>query len=206
MLKTLKNQSKTKIIKKDKIKSFFKEQLWQHIFMVAFVVLCGVLFDKVIVSLFFYPAHYVIRSKFEKQYHCKHSKRGIAILMCLWLSCTISFFAIIAILPLRLSLLSVIPVCYFIGWLGYIAQDRIDCHVRLKELKNKSVYEMDRDELLDYCFAKGIRNDLAEFVIMVMIDQMPFREIAERLFVSVDTLKHCWSPKCKEKLGITEWK
>lgn len=205
MLKTLKKQSKRKIILNNKILSFIKEQLWQHILMFAFVVLCGVIFEKIIVSILYYISHYVIRSKFEKQYHCKHSKRGVAILMCLWLSCTISFFAIIAILPLRLSLLSTIPVCYFIGWLGYIAQDRIDCRVRLKQLETKSIFEMDRNELLDYCFAKGIRNDMAEFVIMVMIDQMSFREIADKLFVSVDTLKHCWSPKCKEKLGIYKW-
>lgn len=206
MLKTLKNQSKRKILLNNKIKSFIKEQLWQHIFMVAFVLLCGILFNKIIISVLFYPAHYIIRSKFEKQYHCKHSKRGVAISMCLCLSCTVSFFAIIATLPLRISLLSVIPVCYFIGWVGYIVQDRIDCRVRLKQLETKSVYEMDRNELLDYCFIKGIRNEMAEFVLMVLIDQMHFREIAEKLFVSVDTLKHCWSPKCKEKLGITEWR
>lgn len=206
MLKTLKKQSKRKIIQNNAIKSFIKEQLWQHIFMVAFVLFCGILFNKIIISILFYPSHYVIRSRFEKQYHCKHSKRGIAILMCLWLSCTISFFAIMAILPLTVSLLSTIPVCYFIGWVGYIAQDRIDCKIRLKQLETKPVYEMNRDELLDYCFAKGIRNEMAEFVLMVMIDQMSFSEIAPKLFVSVDTLKHSWSPKCKEKLGILEWK
>ena len=205
MLKPLKNQSKKKILITNSIKNFIKEQLWQHIFMVAFVVFCGWLCDKLLISPFFYICHYVIRSRFDKQYHCKHAKRSVAIKLCLWLSCTISFFAICVILPLSVSLLSCIPVCYFIGWIGYIVQDRIDCYILIKKLQHKTIWEMDEHELADYTFAKGIRGDMLEFVIMVVVYQMKYEEISKKLNYSVDTLKD-WSPICKQKLGIKSWK
>lgn len=205
MLRPLKNQSKKKIILKNSIKSFIKEQLWQHIIMISFVLFCGWIFDKLIIAPFFYISHYVIRSKFESQYHCKHNKRSVALLTCLWLSCTISFFAISIILPLSISLLSCIPICYFIGWVGYIAQDRIDCKSIIKNLQNKTIWEMNENELADYCYAKGIRGDMLEFVIMILIYQMKYEEIGAKLGYAVDTLKD-WSPKCKEKLNIKSWK
>lgn len=205
MLKPLKNQSKKKILITNSIKNFIKEQLWQHIFMVAFVFFCGWLCDKLLISPFFYICHYVIRSRFDKQYHCKHTKRSVAIKLCLWLSCTISFFAFCIILPLSVSLLSCIPVCYFIGWIGYIAQDRIDCRLLIKKLQSKTIWEMDEHELADYTFAKGIRGDMLEFVIMVVVYQMKYEEISKKLNYSVDTLKD-WSPICKQKLGINSWK
>lgn len=205
MLKTLKNQSTRKIILKNSIKCFIKEQLWQHIIMLSFVIFCGWLFHKIIISIFFYISHYVIRSLFEKQYHCRHSKRSIAIVMCLCLSCTISFFAISSILPLSVSLLSTIPVTYFISWIGYIAQDRLDCYEIIKKLKGKTIWEMDENELADYCYAKGIRGDMLEFVIMVVVYQMKYEEIGNKLGYAVDTLKD-WSPKCKKILEITSWK
>lgn len=205
MLKNLKNQKTSKIILKLKIRDFIKEQLWQHILMVAFVLFCGWLFDKIILSPFFYIAHYVVRSRFEKQYHCRHSKRGIAISLCLWLSCTISFFAIAICLPLSISLISIIPICYFIGLFGYIAQDRLDCYKTIKKLQSKTIWQMSENELVDYCYAKGIRGDMLEFVVMIVVHQMKYEEIGKQLKYSVDTLKD-WSPICKNKLGITSWK
>ena len=60
-------------------------------------------------------------------------------------------------------------------------------------------------ELADYCYAKGIRGDMLEFVIMVVIYNMKYEEIGRQLGYAVDTLKD-WSPKCKAKLGINSWK
>lgn len=205
MLKTLKKQSKKRILIKNSIMSFIKEQLWQHAIMISFVFFCGIIFDKIIIAPLFYLSHYLIRSNFEKQYHCRNSKRAIALVLCLWLSSTVSFFAISVILPLSVSLLSCIPVCYFIGWIGYIAQDRLDCISTIKKLSSKTIWEMNENELAEYCYAKGIRGDMLEFVIMVIIYQMKYEEIGKKLRYSVDTLKD-WSPKCKEKLNIKSWK
>jgi hypothetical protein len=108
-------------------------------------------------------------------------------------------------LPIAVSLLSTIPICFFISWVGYIVQDRIDCLLIIKKLKSKTIWQMEENELAEYCFAKGVRGDMLEFVIMVVIYQMKYEEIGNKLGYAVDTLKD-WSPICKSKLGITSWK
>lgn len=189
-----------KISRELAVEQFFKEQLWQLLLVTAFVCLCAWIFDKWIVALLFCVAHTVVRMFFEKQYHC-----GKTTYMCLTLTCTIAFFGIADCLPLSISLLSCVPVCFFISWVGYIAQDRIDCKAILKKSASKSVWQMTENELVEYCYAKGIRGDMLEFVIMVLIYQMKYEEIGKRLGYAIDTLKD-WSPKCKTKLGITSWK
>ena len=94
---------------------------------------------------------------------------------------TIAFFGIMHTFPVALSLLSAIPICWFISWIGFIAQDRVDCYSLIKKLKNKSIWEMEENELADYCYAKGVRGDMLEFVIMVLIYQMKYEEIGKKL-------------------------
>ena len=94
---------------------------------------------------------------------------------------------------------------FFISWVGYIVQDRIDCITMLRKISHKTIWQMEENELADYCYAKGVRGDMLEFVIMVLIYQMKYEEIGKKLGYSVDTLKD-WSPKCKAKLGIKSWK
>lgn len=194
------NTLQKKLSKRLRIEKFFKEQLWQFLIVTAFVLIYAWIFDKWLISILFCISHYVIRLHFEKQYHCGKT------FACLFVTLTIAFFGIAYCLPLSISLLSVIPICFFICWIGYIAQDRIDCLSVINKLKSKTIWEMNENELADYCFAKGIRGDRLEFVIMVVIYDMTFNEIASKLYVSVDTIKHIWSPRCKDILGIRGWK
>lgn len=182
-----------------KIEKFLKEQLWQILLVVGFVSICAWIFNKWIVAILFCISHLTIRPFFEKQYHCGTTA------LCLILTLTISFFGIAYCMPLSISLLSATPVAYFISWIGYIAQDRLDCYEIIKKLKGKTIWEMDENELADYCYAKGIRGDMLEFVIMVVVYQMKYEEIGNKLGYAVDTLKD-WSPKCKRILEITSWK
>ncbi len=64
---------------------------------------------------------------------------------------------------------------------------------------------MTENELVDYCYAKGIRGDMLEFVVMVLIHQMKYEEIGDKLGYAVPTLKD-WSKICKQKLNIKSWK
>lgn len=188
-----------------KIEKFFKEELWQHILVVAFVCFCAWLFNKWILAPMVYLSDIIVRLQFEKQYHCTHSKHAIAVGLCMWLTCTVIFFTVAYCLPLTISLLSCLPISYFSAWIGYIAQDRLDIKIILKKLTNKTIWQMTENELADYCYAKGIRGDMLEFVLMVVVHQMKYEEIGAELGYSVDTLKD-WSPKCKAKLGIKSWK
>lgn len=182
-----------------KLEKFFKEELWQLLLVIAFLFLCGWLFDKILVAVMFATSHTVIRPKFEKQYHAKKTY------ICMFMTLTISFFGIASCLPLNVSLLSCVPVCYFISWVGYIAQDRMDCYKTIKKLQGKTIWQMSENELVDYCYAKGVRGDMLEFVVMILIHQMKYEEIGNKLGYAVPTLKD-WSKICKQKLGITSWK
>lgn len=195
LLKMKKNNIKIKL----KIEKFFTEQLWQLLLVIAFLFMCGWIFDKMIVAVEFAVSHTVIRPKFEKQYHAKKTY------ICMFMTLTISFFGIAYCLPLSLSLLSAIPVCYFISWVGYIAQDRLDSIAVIKRLQSKNIWQMDENELADYCFAKGVRGDMLEFVIMIVVHQMKYEEIGQKLGYAVPTLKE-WSRICKTKLEISSWK
>lgn len=181
-----------------KLEKFLKEA-WQLLLVIAFIFACGWIFGKVIVAILFATAHTVIRPRFEKQFHAKKTY------LCMVLTFTIAFFGIASCLPLNVSLLSCIPVCWFISWVGYIAQDRMDCYKTIKKLQSKTIWQMTENELADYCYAKGIRGDMLEFVVMVVIHEMKYEEISKHLKYSVDTLKD-WSPICKNKLGISSWK
>lgn len=194
------NNLKKKLSRKLRVEKFFKEQLWQFLIVTAFISLYAWLFDKWIVSIMFCISHIVIRLYFEKQYHCGTT------FICLFTTLTIAFFGIAYCLPLNVSLLSVIPICFCICFVGYIAQDRIDCIKVIKKYENKTIWEMNENELADYCFAKGIRGDKLEFVIMTVIYELSFSEISGRLYISVDTIKHIWSPQCKKILGIDSWR
>lgn len=144
-------------------------------------------------------AHIVIRPKFDKQYHCKTT------CLCTMTTLSVIFLGIYVAVPVKYSLLSTLPIAYFVCWVGYLAQDRIDCLKTIKELQFKTIWQMTETELAEYCYAKGIRGDMLEFVIMVVVYNMKYREIAHKLNYAVDTLKD-WSPKCKQKLNIKSWK
>ena len=182
-----------------KLEKFLKEEAWQLLLVIAFIFLCGWIFKKIIVAILFAIAHTVIRPKFEKQYHAKKTY------ICMFMTLTISFFGITTCLPLSTSLLSSIPICWFIAWVGYIAQDRVDCYKIIKKLQHKTIWQMNENELVDYCYAKGIRGDMLEFVVMILIYQMKYEEIGDKLGYAVPTLKD-WSKICKQKLDIKSWK
>lgn len=121
-----------------KIERFFTEILWQMLIVFAFIFICAWIFHKYIEAVLFCISHTVIRMIFEKQYHCGKTY------LCLFLTLTIAFFGIMYTFPLALSLLSTIPICWFISWIGYIAQDRLD----LKVKKERTLFDFPKDELL----------------------------------------------------------
>lgn len=181
------------------IEKFLKEQLWQMLIVFAFVFMCAWLFNKYVESVLFCISHTIIRMCFDKQYHCGTTA------LCMFTTLSIAFFGIASILPMSISLLSTIPICYLISWIGYIVQDRIDCLLVIKKLTSKTIWQMSENELADYCYAKGVRGDMLEFVVMILIHQMKYEEIGKQLGYAVPTLKE-WSKICKKKLGIQSWK
>lgn len=181
MLKTLKKQSKKKILNKVKLKNFIKKQLGQYLLVIAFVSFCAWLFDKPFESVMFCIAHIVVRRVFDKQYHCGTTS------MCTSLTLTIAFFGIASILPVAISLLSTIPISCFISWVGYIAQDRIDL---LKHRKQEEIFMMTEEQLREL----GRKNELSdiqqEILVHRLIDRWKISQICEYRKYGRTTIKY----------------
>lgn len=181
-MKNSKKKSKTERILA--LQKLFTEQLWQHLLVVAFVLLCAWLFDKYVEAIMFCLAHYFIRKAFDKQYHCGTTA------ICLTMTLTIAFFGIASILPVAISLLSTVPMCCFISWVGYIAQDRLDVLALNKRLKE--IYCNEREDLLVKCRKANLSERDTALAIMYFYEKKAPKEI--------------WLWLCEQKkFDIIEW-
>lgn len=167
-----------------KIEKFAKEQLLQHVFVIATIVLFAFLLNKEIEAICFCIAHVVIRPKFDKQYHSSHT--GI----CLFITLNIAFFGILLCLPIGTSLLFAVSLAFCVAWVGYIAQDRIDL---LKP--NKKIFNTDtctEDELRKRCADIRLSQENTELAVEFFIRKTKQSIIADRLCIdekSVTTRK-----------------
>ena len=166
-MKNLKLKSKTELLLK--IEKFFVEQLWQLLLVVAFVFICAWLFDKYAEAVMFCAAHVVIRQHFEKQYHCRTTG------LCLITTLTIAFFGIASILPVAISLLSTVPICWFISWVGYLAQDRMDALALNKKLK--ALYCDEKVAFLMKCRNARLSERDTELALMYFYEHKKPKEI-----------------------------
>ena len=160
-MKNLKKKSKAE--RSLALEKLFTEQLWQLLIVVAFVLFCAWLFDKYVEAVMFCVAHFVIRKNFDKQYHCGTTS------LCLSMTFTIAFFGIASILPVAISLLSTIPMCYFISWVGYIAQDRLDILALNKKLKE--IYYNEKEDLLVKCRKANLSQRDTEIAVMYFYEK-----------------------------------
>lgn len=166
--------------------------------VLSVVVLCAILFDKYIEAVFFCISHYFMRPKFKKQYHLNSTY------LCMALTCTIAFFGIIFTLPIGVSIISSIPISFFVCFFGYIARDRIDLLIELKKYKERTIWNMKETELEEYLTLKGIRPERQEFVKLVL-KGWSYGDIAKKLGYQECTMWD-WSEDCKKKLKIKSWK
>lgn len=159
----------------------------------------AIIFGKWLEAIIFICCHILIRPQFDLQYH------NIVPIICRTISGLVAFFGILFVLPFAISLLSAISINYFIAWLGMIKAKNDKLELKIARLKEKTIWQMSENELVDYCLLKGIKGNKLEFVLMIVIEEMSYFEISLKLHCSVDTLKD-WSPICKKRLGIKSWK
>ena len=126
-------------------------------------------------------AHIVVRRVFDKQYRCGTTS------MCTSLTLTIAFFGIATILPVAISLLSTIPICCFISWVGYIAQDRIDL---LKKHKDEEIFMMDEEKLRELGRVKGLTEIQQDILVHRLIDRWKISQICEYRKYGRSTIKY----------------
>lgn len=158
MLKSLKKQSKQKILFKNKLKNFIVNQLWQHAIVLAVAGFYAWLFDKWWQAIMFAVSHSIIRPQFDKQYHCGTTCQ------CLIVTLSILLFAIYFILPLELSLLSTLPITYLVCWVGYLAQCKVDSNKTLK----RTFEQMTDDEFVDFCKSKHLSDEYIGYAKLIL--------------------------------------
>lgn len=192
-----------------KLERFFKEQLWQLLLVVAFLLLFAWIFNKYIECVMFCIAHQVIRTSFRKQYHLQETY------LCLFLTLSIAWFGISTMLPMAVSVLSSIPLVFIICLLGYVAQDRVDCRIlnvklqgeldsalsRIKELECIDLYKMSETELRQYGACLGLSDIQQDILVHRVIDNLKISEICELRCYGRTTIKY-HIKEIKQKLNI----
>lgn len=172
-----------------KSEKFIKEELWQLLIVVAFVVLFAWIFNKFIETLIFCLTHIIIRPKFDKQYHSKFTS------ICLFITLNIAFWCILFCLPINISLLFCIPLACFVCWIGFIFEDRLFEKNKNKELlkpKTFSVNNCSEIEIIQRCRELHFSDENTELAVEFFIRKTPHKILADRLFIdekSVTTRK-----------------
>lgn len=194
-------KSKTKL----KIEKFFIEQLWQLLVVIAFLFICAYLFNKPIESILFCVSHTLIRNAFKKQYHCGSTA------LCLSFTLSIGWIGITTSLPLEISLLSSLPMCYIIAFLGFLVQDRIDILIlnkgleteiaNLKTANNIELYKMNEVELRQFGASKGLSDLQQDILVHKIIENLKISEICNYRNYGRTTIKYHIS-EIKRKLNI----
>lgn len=194
-------KSKTKL----KIEKFFIEQLWQLLLVVAFLFVSSFIFNKYIESILFCISHTLIRNAFKKQYHCGTTS------LCLSFTLAIAWIGITTSLPMEISLLSSLPLCFIISFLGFIAQDRIDILILNKDLEteianlktanNVELYKMNEVELRQFGASKGLSDLQQDILVHKIIENLKISEICNYRNYGRTTIKYHIS-EIKRKLNI----
>jgi hypothetical protein len=151
---------------------------------VAATFIPAALFLKWIEAIVFYICHWFIREQFPKQYH--HIVHAI----CRVITGSTLFFGISFVLPLSLSLLSAIPINYFIGWVGFTKRQadyyEVKCERLKTELEKKSAFSTDnctKEQLLARCREVGLSEENTELAVEFFIKKTKQSEIAKLLCV-----------------------
>lgn len=145
--------------KKLRIKFFaYKYGLYAFIFLliIAFAFLLG----KHIEAVFLFVAFVFLRYKFPKTFH-HHSTYW-----CVFWSVLSFWLCIVAVLPLKYSVLSCVVVEMVLCLILYKIQDYVDIKAENQELNTPrfSLYTCSHDEFTAFCLKNKVRNDRVEYV------------------------------------------
>lgn len=142
------------------------------------------LLNKIFEGIVFFVCHWLIREQFQKQYH------HIVPAMCRLITSATFFFGVSFILPFTLSLLSAIPINYFIGWIGFTKKQADDFEVQCERLREK--YCNEKENLLVKCRKANLSE--RDTILAIMY------------FYEKKTPKEIWLWLCEQnKFDVIEW-
>lgn len=161
----------------------------------------ALILQKWIEGITFFFAHWFIREQFPKQYH------HIVPATCRLITSSVLFFGVSFVLPLGLSLISTIPINYFIGWVGF-TKKQADYYEtkynRLKaQLEKKEEFNTDTctlSELKQRCAELNFSEHNTNLAIEFFIKKTKQRKIADELCVDEKSIsQQKW--RFKQKLN-----
>ena len=143
------------------------------------------LLNKWFEGAIFFVCHWLIREQFPKQYH------HIVPATCRLITSVTFFFGVSFILPFALSLISAIPINYFIGWVGFTKKNEeyyVYKYEKLKaQLEAKKPFSTDsctEAELIARCKELGMKPDNIDLAIELFIKKTKQSKIADKLCVN----------------------
>jgi hypothetical protein len=157
---------------------------------VVAIFLPSLLFNKWIEGIVFFICHWFIREQFKEQYH--HVIPSI----CRLITGTTFFFGVSFILPWTLSLLSAIPINYFIGWIGFTKRDAdyyetqyFKLRAKLEAKNHFNVDSCTEDELIARCKELRFNKANTKLAIQFFIEKKSRKELAEQYCVESESIK-----------------
>ena len=148
------------------------------------------LFDKYFEGIIFFICHWLIREQYPMQYH------HIVPATCRVITATTFFFGVSFILPFTLSLLSAVPINYFIGWIGFSKKQgeyyEFQCEKLKRKLEEKKEFSTDtctEEELIARCHELNMKPDSITLAIEFFIQHKSRKELADKYCVELDSIK-----------------
>lgn len=142
------------------------------------------LLDKYIEGVVFFFCHWLIREQYPLQYHCTTHA------MCRLVTSIVFFFGVTFVLPISLSLLSAIPICYFISWVGFSKKQANVYEIKYTNLKNElekhnqfSTDTCTEEELINRCKELHLSEENTNLAIEFFIKKTKQSIIADKLCV-----------------------
>lgn len=156
---------------------------------------------KWIEGIVFFFVHWLVKVQFPKEYH------HIVPSMCRTITSAVLFFGVSFVLPLSLSLVSSIPICYFISWVGYTKKQADDFEIKYLELKeileHKKEFNTDtctQEELVRRCKELGFSRTNTRLAVEFFIKKTRHRDIADILCIEEKSVQQ-QKRRLKQKLN-----
>ena len=177
--------------------------------MILATVIPSYIFNKWAEGITFFFCHWFIREQFPKQYH------HIVAAICRTITACTLFFGVSFTLPFELSLLSAIPICYFISWVGFIKKTSDDFEIKceeleveieqliieLKQYKHIDLYKMSEEELRKFAQSKGLSEVICDTLVLRVTRHYRWVDIERELNFSKDGIRY-HKEQIIEKLGF----
>lgn len=185
------------------MKTKTKNTILATIVSVVAIFVPTLIFGKWVEGVTFLICHTLIRPQYPKEYHhILHS-------MCRLITSIVFFFGVSFVLPLSLSLVSAIPFCYFISWVGFTKKQADEYEVKYTKLKaqleKKKEFNVDtctEAELIERCRELRFSAENTELCIDLFIRKIKQSDIADKLCIeekSIQQRKRRFKQKLNKK-------